>query len=723
MLKDNYCMASHKLIVGLLIHVVLAVVCSITDKSPLSVVVILPAVEDHAALNGSLLYWDHNDTLSSATQAASEINNCPGVLDNFSIELIPIHASNTDPYKALTQFYQHLVVKDDVIKIGMVGVIDKKLGQVLLPVASHPGIDLVSLVDPVVPLDRSYPHTFTPYPSLAYHMEAVVRILNDLQWNRIGLVYNGTYDDPVYLRAARTFIHLVDANIDVILIDVTSNFARATGDRLKKTGALVFLCLLPLSVSTQLISIIQPRGLKYVCILITLYGNSHLSRVNFDNILIISNTASNHTSSTIVDQLPMCADTAKASSDFVYHSMWDLSFTLNSCQRELQLMHSVNHSIDQLRLKESISQTLKNKLKRSSSLINYYEDIQLQIYSNYNQIVGYFNPFTNTFSINVTFNIPGLGPNITYTYIFFSPSLTYFTTAVTGLCYLFTTIVLLLFIYYRNQPEIKATSVWLSLCIFLGCYFVISGALNHFISSGENATSRAQRVSICNIETYFVSLGLDLLITTLLAKVLRIWRIFTYNGQMGNVWTDSSLLGFIGIVIAVKIVLLAIWTIIDPNTLTDKEEIIYVDGIASKYEIVQQCESEYYFIWLVVVFGYSAIIGLVLIGASFITRKVKQENFKDTKKITILVTSLIFIALVCGTLWGILRLIGDSITSKLVIGLTFCMIALLSEVFLFLPKILPALLRQFKLPTNDVRMKQHTESFFPSLGSETSVVS
>ena len=123
------------------------------------------------------------------------------------------------------------------------------------------------------------------------------------------------------------------------------------------------------------------------------------------------------------------------------------------------------------------------------------------------------------------------------------------------------------------------------------------------------------------------------------------------------------------------------------------------------------------------VYGYSAIIGLVLIGASLKTRKVKQENFKDTKKITILVTSLLFIALVCGALWGILRLIGDSIASKLVIGLTFCMIALLSEVFLFLPKILPALLRQFKLPTSDVRMKQHTESFFPSFGSETSVVS
>ena len=366
-------MASQKLISGLLI--VLASVCSITDKSPLSVVVILPAVEDHAALNGSLLYWDHNNTLSSATQAASEINNCPGILDNFSIELIPIQASRTDPFEALIQLYQHLVVKDDAIKIGMVGVIDKKLGQVLLSVASHPGIDLVSLVNPVVPLDRSYPHTFTPYPSLAYHMEAVVRILNDLQWNRIGLVYNSTYDDPVYLRAARTFIHLVDANIDVILIDVTSNFTRATGDRLKKTGALVFLCLLPLSVSTHLISITQTRGLNYVWILVTLYGNNHLqelSAVNLNHTLIIQNTAPNHTpNATVFDQLPMCANQAKASSNFAYRSVWDLSLAFSSSEQVPQLKHSViNHS------------RYKSELKTSASLRNNYEDIQLLIYSN-----------------------------------------------------------------------------------------------------------------------------------------------------------------------------------------------------------------------------------------------------------------------------------------------------------------------------------------------------
>ena len=296
----------------------------------------------------------------------------------------------------------------------------------------------------------------------------------------------------------------------------------------------------------------------------------------------------------------------------------------------------------------------------------------------------------------------------------------------TGVCYLFTTIVLLLFVYYRNQPEIKATSVWLSLCIFLGCYFIISGALTHFINrfiaNRESLWFRARRVFACNIITYFVSLGIDLLIATLLAKVLRIWKIFTLHGRTGKAWTDSSLLGFIGFVIAMKIVLLAIWTIADPYTKTGKEKLVHEDRFRLTYEIVHQCESKHSFVWLLVVHGYSTVIGLVLIGASLKTRKIKQENFKDTKKITILVTSLIFIALVCGALWGILRLMGDSIASKLVIGLAYCMIALLSEVFLFLPKILPVLLRQFKIPTSDVRKKQHTQSSLVSFGIKTSVV-
>ena len=43
---------------------------------------------------------------------------------------------------------------------------------------------------------------------------------------------------------------------------------------------------------------------------------------------------------------------------------------------------------------------------------------------------------------------------------------------VTGVCIIFTTIMLVLFIYYRKSAEIKATSLKLSLLTFVGCYLL-----------------------------------------------------------------------------------------------------------------------------------------------------------------------------------------------------------------------------------------------------------
>ena len=46
------------------------------------------------------------------------------------------------------------------------------------------------------------------------------------------------------------------------------------------------------------------------------------------------------------------------------------------------------------------------------------------------------------------------------------------------------TVSMCLFIYYRNKPAIKATSNILSLCMFVGCYFLLIASLFHTIISG-----------------------------------------------------------------------------------------------------------------------------------------------------------------------------------------------------------------------------------------------
>ena len=696
-------MASYTLF-SILLAVVVSTIysCCEFSRSPLHILVILPEPEDSAVANSPLSYRPQ-EVLSSATQAVMEINNCTEVLINYSVELISIRTVKTDPYNALLQLYKQLVSRSDSL-IGMVGVVSENVERVLLEVASHPGIDLVQLVDPLVPLDRNYPHTFTPHSSLAFAMEAAVRILIDLKWNRVGLVYNSTFDDPAYLRAARIFMSLIEqASNDIDVVRITNT----TVSNLENSKVVIFLCLLPVSVSIELISVSQQKHLNFAWILVEYgeYGKSlslQPSDIDLNNIIFIKNSDFNRLpTTTAFNQLPPCVDKRKVN-DFVYLSIWELCLALNSSQQTFN-----DFGLFQFGWKENLTQAVESKLEKSV-FVQRFEELNktFQIYSNYSQLVGHFDAQTKEFTLNVTIDIPGLGPNITYTYVLFSPLLTYFTTALTGACYLFTTVVLLLFIYYRNQPEIKATSTWLSLCIFLGCYLILSGALKLFISSGEILTSHASRVAICNIDIYFVSIGIDLLIATLLAKVLRIWRIFTFHRRTGKHWKDRFLLGFIGIVIGVKIVLLAIWTLVDPFTVID---IISADGLSKEYKIVQLCLSEYYFIWLLLVHGYSTAIGLVLLVASIKTRKIKRENFKDTKKINILIASFIFMTLICGTLWGVFRLMGSYVASKTVLGLDYCMLVLLCELFLFFPKIVPVILRQFNIHTKPRKVSLRTE--------------
>ena len=42
---------------------------------------------------------------------------------------------------------------------------------------------------------------------------------------------------------------------------------------------------------------------------------------------------------------------------------------------------------------------------------------------------------------------------------------------------IFTTVILILFLYYRNAPEIKASSPYLGLTMFLGCYFLFANGV------------------------------------------------------------------------------------------------------------------------------------------------------------------------------------------------------------------------------------------------------
>ena len=64
------------------------------------------------------------------------------------------------------------------------------------------------------------------------------------------------------------------------------------------------------------------------------------------------------------------------------------------------------------------------------------------------------------------------------TYTLQSAAITAVLLTIEAVLIIFTTVILILFLYYRNAPEIKATSPYLSLTMFLGCYSMfLSGTI------------------------------------------------------------------------------------------------------------------------------------------------------------------------------------------------------------------------------------------------------
>ena len=102
-----------------------------------------------------------------------------------------------------------------------------------------------------------------------------------------------------------------------------------------------------------------------------------------------------------------------------------------------------------------------------------------------------------------------------------------------GLMLVLTTIILILFLHHWNKPAIKATSPYLSLLIFAGCYLlygaVIILALREYMDNfGE----------LCQSEFWFDIIGTLLIYRTLFVRLLRVYRIFFHVFQKPGKFLD-----------------------------------------------------------------------------------------------------------------------------------------------------------------------------------------
>ena len=390
----------------------------------------------------------------------------------------------------------------------------------------------------------------------------------------------------------------------------------------------------------------------------------------------------------------------------VYDSVWALALTLN---KSLSILNERNLSLANIsQARGEIFDVMEERLSELSfhgatGFLNFSHDraaVQstvniLQYQKNQNNIViGLYNIELDRLILNIT--RLGEFPNDTLerVFILYPRWLMAILLVVIVACFILTTVSMFLFIYYRKKHAIKATSNTLSLCMFFGCYLLLTSSLFHTITS---STIREKSLSAfnCMFDVYLIGIGLDTVLATVIAKTIRIYHIFRKFGKVSRIFSDPALFVFILMIVFCRIILLVIWTCLDISSIVDVEEFIS-ESVPPYYQVSEQCYSRHLGIWLGLHFGYSTILMLTMALLAILTRNIKREYFKDSKKINTLVMALVFDLWISMPMWLILRLVGAIIPSRVAYCFGALIASLLCQVFLVWPKVLPLMLQKCK---------------------------
>ena len=333
----------------------------------------------------------------------------------------------------------------------------------------------------------------------------------------------------------------------------------------------------------------------------------------------------------------------------------------------------------------------------ASGLVNFSQGaaaLQLHVdifhvYQNTSIQIGTYNQYTDRLFVNwsILGDIPS--DELDEVYLLYPLYLTVVLLVILVSSLIFTTITMSLFIHYRKNPEIKATSIVLSLCMFVGCYCLIISSLLHTIASGHILENTILRHAGCWGNTFLFTIGMDMVLATVFTKTLRIYHIFNTFGKLSSLWTDK---GLFAMILSIKVLIMVIWAAVDINHLINKRT-LSLQEFPPYYEVVQKCYSRYLGLWVAIIFAYSGLLFLPTIIAAILTRRIKgdKSRYKDSKKICMLVAVLSILICMGNALWFFLRAIGANIASKVVFSLGFTLAALFCQFFLFLPKIIPSI--------------------------------
>lgn len=384
----------------------------------------------------------------------------------------------------------------------------------------------------------------------------------------------------------------------------------------------------------------------------------------------------------------------------LYDSVWSFAATLDT------ILASKNTSLDNYlstHSKQSLIDLMDQSLsdvvfEGASGSLDFSKDpasdgVKIYLHSNNNLMeVG---TYQNSSNISILESVVASVPKDTLStvYALVPVPVTAILVTLMVICLVMTTIILSLFIYYRDHPDVKATSPYLSYLMFLGCYLLFFSTLTHAVS-GVTVIHGLGRLIECWAVIGLDSLGVNLIFTTLLLRMLRIYRVFSSFHRTGKLWTNKNMIGIVGLVVLLEVTFVLVWSLVDTFRILDIT--VYLSAAKPPhYEITQICQSNYLEVWLGILLGKVGLLFAIVLVLAVKTRKIRKSNFKDTKKVNGYIFSTVMIVITMMSLYFLFRSTENHVAAHLMVYLAFGITGFLCQLFLFVPKVTAPLLKRY----------------------------
>ena len=619
-----------------------------------------------------LPYQRGQDLVSAAQLAVDQINMRDDILSGYELELVPADEGSCNQSlvtEALVNFVR--LVPNGVLNIvGVVGLACSAATQAVSPFAGRPEIDLLQIsagaTSPVFTSKVEYPRLYRMISSSEVYNDAVLALMDIFQWRRISVVRDNIMIQ--YITTADDFLSKVEsrAELDIVYLgDVTPRFSISPIQTLLPEAARIIYASVTVFEAHELLCESYRKDIRWPEFVWLFHDISLDDLVNstgtcnnetmlraVEGVFLLqykfnpdpnATLVSGQTYSEYLSQLRNRTAGVQQNqhADAMYDSVWAFALALNNLTSEE--LESFSPGLDN-NVTAIVEGHLKD-LRFSGALGNIVFSEQREVVTKVDIFhvregeaiyTGQYNPLTG----NITdLLFPEMIPNDDFetVNILLSPAYFIVTYTVVIALLIFTTVILVIFIYHWNKPSIKASSPILSLLIFAGCYILytvclLAGASNFNVPIfGSN----------CLAQVWFGATGVQLIYSVLFMRLLRIYRFFFFVFKKpGNLWSNHAMVALSFVPVSMTILLMIIWTVTDPIVTGYTTPVLDMTSDPPRYTRNIFCRSNQLIVWLsVVLYGLNGVTIIGVTVLSILTRKVHLDIFRDTKQVNLFVLS------------------------------------------------------------------------------------